>query len=101
MVAIFRDFVMSQQIESIVEVLSELSGDTSVPQNVRRDAQEVSRVLSNETETIETRKNRASQLLETMVNDINIGMFTRTNLLSIVAMVEALNEGDARLETFK
>jgi uncharacterized protein (UPF0147 family) len=85
---------MSQQIDSIVEVLSELTDDTSVPQNIRRDAQEVTKALSNEAETIETRKNRAFQLLEGMVNDINIDMFTRTNLLNIVAMVEALKEGD-------
>ena len=86
---------MSQQIDSIVEVLSELTDDFSVPQNIRRDAQEVTNALSNEAETIETRKNRAFQLLECMVNDINIGMFTRTNLLNIVAMVEELSEKDA------
>ena len=82
---------MDEKIITIKEMLGELSSDSSVPQNIRKGAENISKLLSNEDESLETRKNKAFQLLEDMVSDINIDLYTRNNLYNTIAMVESLN----------
>ncbi|MDP7282515.1 MAG: UPF0147 family protein [Candidatus Undinarchaeales archaeon] len=78
-------------INQVVETLSELFADDYVPQNVRARAQEVSSLLKNENEPIESRKNKALQHLEDMSVDTNIDMSTRTFIYRALSMVESLS----------
>ncbi|MFH1450950.1 MAG: UPF0147 family protein [archaeon] len=78
-------------INQVLDTLSEVSEDAYVPQNVRTRAQAVSDLLKNETESIETRKNKALQHLEDMSVDSNIDMSTRTFIYQALSLVEAIS----------
>ena len=78
-------------LNQIVENLSELSEDTYLPQNVRTRAETVSKVLQDNGDSIEARKNKALQHLEDMAGDSNMDMSTRTFIYQALSMVESLS----------
>lgn len=81
----------SPDLRNIVSMLSELSTDHYIPQNVRARATTVSEVLQDKKESLEARKNRALQHLEDMAIDSNIDISTRTSIYQTLSMVESLS----------
>jgi len=81
----------SVNLNPVLETLSELSGDSFIPQNIRSKAELVSELLQAEGESVEARKNRALQHLEDMSSDMNIDMSIRTIIYQALSMVESLS----------
>lgn len=79
------------KLNSITEILSDLADSIEIPQNIRKNAETISELISNKGESLEARKNKATQLLGDMVSDLNIDMSTRTTLYQVISLVESLN----------
>ena len=83
------------RIKQIVEVLDQLSEDTSVPRNIRRGAKESKELLLNSKEALDVRTASASLILDELANDPNIPLHGRTliwNIINMLAQFEAPKE---------
>jgi uncharacterized protein (UPF0147 family) len=84
-----------KRIRQIVEILDQLSEDTSVPRNIRRGAKESKEILLNTKEALDVRTASATLILDELANDPNIPLHGRTliwNIINMLAQFEAPNE---------
>jgi uncharacterized protein (UPF0147 family) len=84
-----------KRIRQIVEILDQLSEDTSVPRNIRRGAKESKEILLNSKEALDVRTASATLILDELANDPNIPLHGRTliwNIINMLAQFEATNE---------
>ncbi|MBI2133540.1 UPF0147 family protein [Candidatus Woesearchaeota archaeon] len=80
---------MPEKINSILNALSELEQDTSVPRNIKDKIQKTIGTLQSESE-LSLRIDRALQELDEIADDINLQAYTRTQIWNIVSMLEKL-----------
>jgi uncharacterized protein (UPF0147 family) len=84
-----------KRINQIVDILDQLSEDTSVPRNIRRGAKESKEILLNIKEALDVRTASASLILDELANDPNIPLHGRTliwNIINMLAQFEATDE---------
>ncbi len=79
------------KIDEVKEALNEIITDTISPQNIRKGAQEISKLIEDNELSIEHRKSRATDLLEEMIGDQNMDTSTRTTLMTLTSLIESLN----------
>lgn len=77
-------------MKEIVDYLSELLSDHSVPRNIKMKIEEVVTFLNNTTDR-SLKVNKALSILEEISDDNNIQTYTRTQIWNAVSMLEALN----------
>lgn len=78
------------KLSQIVDVLDQLSEDSSVPRNIRRGATEAKGRLSQEGEALDVRVAGAIGKLDDLANDPNIPMHGRTVIYRIISELENL-----------
>ncbi len=81
-------------MEVIIQALSRIKDDKSVPKNIRSSCEECINDLQNEEEEISVRLNSCISILDEVSNDPNIPSYTRTNIWNIVSMLEATQHSD-------
>lgn len=74
-------------ISNVVEALSQLEGDVTVPKNVKIKLNDIKQTLQN-TEEASIRVNKALSELDEINDDPNLQPFTRTQIYNIVSMLE-------------
>ena len=74
----------------ILETLTQLMEDTSVPRNIRRGAQEAQDTLNDDELDLDVRAANAIYILDELANDPNIPTYGRTVIWSIISKLEAL-----------
>ncbi len=79
-----------EQLNSILEVLKELSEDSTVPKNVKAKVLEVIEILKS-SEELSLKISKALQELEEISDDNNLQSFTRTQIWNITSMLEKIN----------
>lgn len=80
-----------RNIEPIVKLLSEILEDRTVPRNIRAAAEEAKKELTENTENgWDIRLSSAISVLDEIINDPNMPMYTRTQIWNIVSMLEAV-----------
>ena len=79
-----------EQLNSILEVLKELSEDSTVPKNVKAKVLEVIDILKS-SEELSLKISKALQELEEISDDNNLQSFTRTQIWNITSMLEKIN----------
>jgi uncharacterized protein (UPF0147 family) len=79
-----------QELEPAVEILTQILEDKTVPKNIRENAQESKDSLLNSSEELSVRIDQAVQLLDEISEDPNMPVYTRTQIWSIVSMLEGL-----------
>lgn len=83
---------MNQKMEGItpiVSLLSELMDDSNVPKNVRASFADILNILdSNDDSSVKVHE--ALNILDSISNDVNLESFTRTQVWSVVSMLEKL-----------
>ena len=79
-----------EQINQIINVLEEQKNETSVPKNVRKKLDEIIEILKDENMDILLKKDKAIHLLDEVSEDPNIQPFVRTQIWSLVSMLESL-----------
>jgi uncharacterized protein len=82
--------MMSEKLEDVKNALMEMMDDSTVPRNVKLKLQLTLNALSNNSEDLSLRINKALNELDELTEDINIESFTRTQLWNIVSMLEML-----------
>ncbi len=77
-------------VQSIIESLSQIQEDASVPKNVRARMGNAITALQDETKTLEVKKDRSLQELDSLDEDPNIPVYTRTQIWNVVSLLESL-----------
>ena len=78
-------------IEPIVKLLTQIVEDRTVPRNIRAAAEEAKKDLTERTENgWDIRLSSAISVLDEIINDPNMPMYTRTQIWNIVSMLEAV-----------
>jgi len=80
----------NEKIEQVFDGLDMLSADNSIPRNIRRGAEDIKRILHNESDPIDIRVASATSLLDELANDPNIPLHGRTLIWNIMSRLEEL-----------
>ncbi|HHE75598.1 MAG TPA: UPF0147 family protein [Candidatus Aciduliprofundum boonei] len=78
--------------KEIVEMMEELSEDTSLPRNIRRGIAQARDVLTNEKNALDVRVASAIFALDEIANDPNIPVHGRTMVYMIMGKLETLSK---------
>jgi len=78
------------QITKIVEVLSQIESDTSVPKNIRIRISNAILALNEAETTIAVKIDRSLQELDSLDEDPNIPAYTRTQIWNVVSLLECI-----------
>jgi hypothetical protein len=79
-----------QKIRGIIEVLNQITEDTSIPRNIRRSAEEAKNTLLNKKEDIGVRVSTAQYILDEISNDRNLPMHARTIIWNVASELETI-----------
>jgi len=80
-----------KNIEPIVKLLTGIIEDRTVPRNIRSAAEEAKKELTENTENSwDIRLSSAISVLDEIINDPNMPMYTRTQIWNVVSMLEAV-----------
>jgi hypothetical protein len=78
------------RLKQVLEVLDQLSEDTSVPRNIRRGALSAKERLVQKSEALDVRVAGAVFILDELANDPNIPLHGRTLIWNIMSQLETL-----------
>ena len=81
---------MGAQLEQVIELLTQILDDRSVPKNIRENAQKSKESLQDEKNELSVRVDQAIQLLDEISEDPNMPIYTRTQIWNIVTLLEGL-----------
>ena len=76
-----------------IGTLDTIINDGSVPKNIRRSAENMKKILSNEKEPQSQRTAKVASELENMGNDPNIPFHTRTMVWGLSSQLESISVG--------
>ena len=80
-----------EQITQVIELLSEIANDRTVPRNIRAGIDECIEVLKSTAE-LSVKINSVVSILDELANDTNIPRYTRTEVWNVASMLEGLKE---------
>ncbi len=80
----------SDVIRQCIDVLDRISGDDSVPRNIRRSADNIKKTLSNEKEPLSVRAAMVISNLDEIGNDPNVPIHTRTLVWGLSSRLESI-----------
>lgn len=75
--------------EDVVTMIKMIAEDRSVPRNIREKCNEIIGILQDSKETIPIKINAAISTFDEISNDVNIPMYTRTQVWNIVSLLES------------
>ncbi len=78
------------EMSEILEALDEIKSDSTVPRNVKNKIDEMINTLKRDDLEISLKVDKVQQDLEEISSDSNLQAFTRTQLWSIVSLLETL-----------
>jgi uncharacterized protein (UPF0147 family) len=82
---------MSEEtVNSIIEALSQIKEDLSVPKNVRIRMDNAIQALQDKNINIKVKVDKSLQELESLDEDPNIPVYTRTQIWDVVSLLESL-----------
>ena len=81
--------MMDKEIENIIGTLNELRDDQTVPKNVRTVIEGIVDTLKEDT-TLSIKINKALNELDEIASDVNLQSYTRTQIWSIVSLLEKM-----------
>jgi len=81
---------MDERITNIIEALSELIDDNTVPRNIKSRVESIITTLKDEKQEQSIKINKALSEIDEISDDANIQAFTRTQIWNIASMLEML-----------
>lgn len=78
------------KLKQVIEILDQLSEDTSVPRNIRRGAADSKERLLRANEALDVRCASAIFILDELANDPNIPIHARTLIWNIISQLETI-----------
>jgi len=79
-----------KKLKQITAVLSQVIGDTTVPRNIRRSAEEAKNILLNEKEDLGIKISSALYILEEISNDRNLPIHARSLIWNVASELETV-----------
>jgi len=80
---------IKKQIKQVIETLTELQKDTSIPKNVKLKIEGIITSLRGDTD-LSINVDKALNELDGIANDTNMQSYTRTQIWNIVSLLEKL-----------
>lgn len=78
-----------KNLDPIIKMLTGIIEDRTVPRNIRAAADEAKKDLTENTENSwDIRLSSAISILDDIINDPNMPMYTRTQIWNVVSMLE-------------
>lgn len=77
-------------IGQVVAILETITGDRTVPRNIRKAAEDSKAALTSSEKSEELKISTAIHLLDEITNDPNMPLYTRTQIWNVVSMLEQL-----------
>ena len=78
--------------EQVIPLLKQIADDRTVPRNIREKIEDSIKALQNKQEDPKVSISTAIANLDEASNDVNIPMYTRTQIWNIVTALEALRQ---------
>ncbi len=78
------------KLKQVIDVLDQLSEDTSVPRNIRRGATSAKDRLLQTNDALDVRAASAIFILDELANDPNIPLHGRTLIWNIISQLETV-----------
>lgn len=69
-------------------ILEQIVNDRTVPRNIRKAAEDSKAALNSDKDQLELRISTAIHILDEIINDPNMPMYTRTQIWNAVSMLE-------------
>lgn len=77
------------EVDTVVNILSEIQSDVTVPRNVRTKIEDIINTLKEDTE-LSIKINKVLNGLDEIANDFNLQPYTRTQIWNIMSTLEKL-----------
>ena len=81
-----------EELKQVFVLLEQIINDRTVPKNIRAAAEQSKNVLSSK-ESPEVRISTAVNILDEIINDPNMPVYTRTQIWNVVSMLEEKRRG--------
>ena len=81
--------ITMERLQQIIDALAELSGDNTVPRNVKNQLARAITVLNSDEEH-RIKVSKALEELDEVIDDPNMQPYTRTQLWNIVSLLETV-----------
>lgn len=81
--------IVMERLQQIINALTELSGDNTVPRNVKNQLARAIAVLNSDEEH-RIKVSKALEELDEVIDDPNMQPYTRTQLWNIVSLLETV-----------
>jgi uncharacterized protein (UPF0147 family) len=78
------------RLRQIGDALDQLSGDSSIPRNIRRGAKEAKDILVDKVDALDVRMAKANSILDQLADDPNIPLHGRTLIWNIITQLETV-----------
>ena len=78
------------KLRQIGDALDQLSGDNSIPRNIRRGAKEAKDILVIKVDALDVRIAKANSILDQLADDPNIPLHGRTLIWNIITQLETV-----------
>lgn len=79
-----------EKIKQCIAMLDHIATDSSVPRNIRRSADEIKTILSNEAEGLNMKVASGISILNNINNDPNMPLHTRTLIWQLSSQLESI-----------
>lgn len=79
--------MLMADLKNAMDLLERIINDRTVPKNIRKAAEDSKTVLSS-TDSPEVRISTAIHILDEIINDPNMPMYTRTQIWNTVSILE-------------
>ncbi len=76
--------------QNVVQILESIANDMGTPRNIRRIAKAAADALFDERYTPAVRAANAIEMIEEIINDPNMPVFTRTQLWMAISILETI-----------
>lgn len=77
-----------EDFNNVTAILDQIINDRTVPKNIRKAAEDSKVSLSDGKESVEVRISTAIHILDEIINDPNMPMYTRTQIWSVCSLLE-------------
>jgi hypothetical protein len=77
-----------EELKRVSAILEQIVNDRTVPRNIRKAAEDSKAALNSDKDQLELRISTAIHILDEIINDPNMPMYTRTQIWNAVSMLE-------------
>lgn len=77
-----------EEYKQVFTLLDLIINDRTVPKNIRKAAEDSKAILNNAKEAEDVKISTAIHILDEIINDPNMPMYTRTQIWNVVSLLE-------------